>query len=426
MKDQLANLINRQCACKTLNTEELNQHLKEALAPLNYAEIIRERPHLFSSVMVFISPDQYRKMHDLIQSVETVVATSFFQRQALEAAPLVAQANPGPAGVYMGYDFHLADVGPQLIEINTNAGGALLNTKLAKAQRDCCIDLPTRPDYERLFTEMFRSEWKLQNSTRPLKTVAIIDENPEAQYLYPEFKLFERLFLQHGIKAFIADPSELVYQNHKLTLNETEIDLIYNRLTDFYWDHPSHQHLKKAYADKAVVVTPNPHHHAIYANKLNLTLLTDEKNLRQWNLEPATRDTLLHGIPSTEKVTAEKSHDLWDRRKELFFKPAHGYGSKAAYRGDKVTKKVWEQILSADYIAQKLVPPSTRIIKVDNEHSDLKVDIRAYVYQGRIQLLAARLYSGQTTNFRTSGGGFAPVFIAEKLNTQSCNDIFFK
>ena len=37
---------------------------------------------------------------------------------------------------------------------------------------------------------------------------------------------------------------------------------------------------------------------------------------------------------------------------------------------------------------------------------------RNYVYAGRVQLLAGRLYQGQTTNFRTAGGGFAPVFYA--------------
>ena len=30
---------------------------------------------------------------------------------------------------------------------------------------------------------------------------------------------------------------------------------------------------------------------------------------------------------------------------------------------------------------------------------------------GVIQLVAARLYAGQTTDFRTPGGGFAPVFV---------------
>ena len=42
--------------------------------------------------------------------------------------------------------------------------------------------------------------------------------------------------------------------------------------------------------------------------------------------------------------------------------------------------------------------------------SPLKLDVRCYVYAGRIQLVAARLYRGQTTNFRTPNGGFATVF----------------
>jgi hypothetical protein len=33
-----------------------------------------------------------------------------------------------------------------------------------------------------------------------------------------------------------------------------------------------------------------------------------------------------------------------------------------------------------------------------------------YVYDGTVQPTAARLYQGQTTTFRTAGGGFAPVF----------------
>jgi hypothetical protein len=37
------------------------------------------------------------------------------------------------------------------------------------------------------------------------------------------------------------------------------------------------------------------------------------------------------------------------------------------------------------------------------------VDVRNYAYDGTVKLVAARLYQGQTTNFRTAGGGFAPV-----------------
>ena len=71
-------------------------------------------------------------------------------------------------------------------------------------------------------------------------------------------------------------------------------------------------------------------------------------------------------------------------------------------------------------MAQALIPPSKRLIQQESEQTDLKLDIRAYVYEGKIQIMAARLYSGQTTNFRTSGGGFAPVFVIQNPKEVIC------
>lgn len=51
---------------------------------------------------------------------------------------------------------------------------------------------------------------------------------------------------------------------------------------------------------------------------------------------------------------------MWSERRRLFFKPAAGYGSKAAYRGDKLTRRVWGEILQGDYVAQTLVLPGER------------------------------------------------------------------
>ncbi len=57
--------------------------------------------------------------------------------------------------------------------------------------------------------------------------------------------------------------------------------------------------------------------------------------------------------------------------------------------------------------SEELVAPGERRLAPD---CTMKVDLRNYVYAGDVQLLAARLYQGQTTNFRTPGGGFAPVY----------------
>ena len=134
---------------------------------------------------------------------------------------------------------------------------------------------------------------------------------------------------------------------------------------------------------------------------------------------------------------------------------------KAAFRGDKITQKTWALIQSGGFVAQALVQPGRRVVTGDDgrgrspppakgisRHSilgmqceasssphaadirqygedlqrrnapqnwidgnALKFDVRAYVYNGQIQHVVARVYNGQTTNMSTPGGGFAPVAV---------------
>jgi hypothetical protein len=239
--------------------------------------------------------------------------------------------------------------------------------------------------------------------------IAIVDAAPPTQYLYPEFVLFRRLFEQAGIAAVICDPQELAFRDGALWHGSERIDLIYNRLTDFALDAPANAALRAAWLADAALITPHPQAHALYADKRNLVVLSNTALLAKWGVDAETRATLANKIPRTELVLAENADDLWARRKALFFKPAAGYGSKAAYRGDKITKRVFEEVLAGSYIAQALVPPSSRTLKVGEAPVELKLDLRNYVYNGHVQLIAARLWQGQTTNFRTPGGGFAPV-----------------
>jgi uncharacterized circularly permuted ATP-grasp superfamily protein len=140
-------------------------------------------------------------------------------------------------------------------------------------------------------------------------------------------------------------------------------------------------------------------------------VLTDEAALMDIGVDEKTRAILLAGIARTVSVNPDDAEHLWATRKHLFFKPAKGYGSKAAYRGDKLTRRVFAEILQNDYVAQELVLPSERQLEVENKLVDFKLDLRHYVYKGQTQLICARLYQGQTTNFRTPGGGFAQVIV---------------
>ncbi|WP_331344203.1 hypothetical protein [Cellvibrio sp. UBA7661] len=409
-----ADLLNRACFCKTLKREQLLASLQAQALP---AEVLQYEAQLFSNTATFISPAQWQQLQNLVQAVMRVTALPAYRQRVLNNAPALAQRPSPTAGVFMGFDFHMSDAGPQIIEINTNAGGAFLNAALLSAQTACCnaagaLPVLLQPQLDTEFVAMFKQEWQLARGTQPLRCIAIVDENPSAQFLYPEFLLAQSLFERAGIKTLIVDPRELQLQNGQLFFQEQIIDLVYNRLTDFSLAQAHNQMLRAAYEQDAAVLTPNPYHHALYADKRNLVLLSDDKTLSDLGATLEDINTLVAGIPHTQLLSADNASELWNKRKQLFFKPATGYGSKAAYRGDKVTQRVWQEILQGDYVAQQQVPPSERGILVDDEKTSLKMDIRAYVYASNIQLLAARLYQGQTTNFRTQGGGFAPVFVA--------------
>jgi hypothetical protein len=415
----LAARLNQACHCITVDHDKLRGCLETGAATAGvHASILANQPHLFSASPVFLSREQLERMQAVVSAIEAVVASPGFHAWAMQLAPPLAHVDHGPRGVFLGYDFHLGDAGPQLIEINTNAGGGLLNAALARAQQACCSEVElavagaTCADPEAAFIDMFRVEWRRQRGGAPLSRVAIVDEDPPAQYLYPEFLLFQERFRAAGIEALICDPRQLVHRDGVLSADGTRIDLVYNRLTDFALAAPSNAALAAAYAAGEVVVTPNPHVYARYADKRHLVVLSDAPRLREWGVAAADIELLIASVPATCLVDVAASDALWAARKQYFFKPIDGYGGKAAYRGDKLTRGVWQQILAGRYVAQRLVPPSQRTILLDGAEVPLKLDLRNYVYDGVVQLVAARLYQGQTTNFRTAGGGFAPVFTA--------------
>ena len=408
--------FNRNCFCITLDRDALSATLdREAGATGFYEAFAGPRPHLFSNVPVFLSKSVIEEMRGIVDAIEAAAKLPGYHDTVLSWGPEIAQQDFGPVGALMGYDFHLDDAGPRLIEVNTNAGGAFLNALLAKAQKTCCAEveqgLGTRDDdFETRVIAMFTDEWRRQRGAGTPPRIAIIDDQPEEQYLYPEFVLARQMLLKHGFDAVIGDASELQYDGGSLRLRGKEIDLVYNRLVDFAFDRPEHVALRGAYRDGAVVVTPNPHHHALFAFKRNLTLLSDPEALETIGLFLEMR-LRLAGVPRTFLVTPDNADALWQSRKDMFFKPLSGHGSKAVYRGDKVTKGVWAEIARGGYVAQVFAAPGQRMIEIDGTVAPRKMDVRLYTYDGQVLLAAARLYQGQTTNFRTPGGGFAPVLV---------------
>ena len=418
----LAEALNHGCVCQTLRPDLLHAQLARdpKLHALSCA-LHQTHPHLFSSTVVFLSEKTYQGIQDTIAAVERLTHLPAWEQSALRGATADMRIDHGPQGAFMGYDFHVRHGSAQLIEINTNAGGALLNAALARAQAACCTAMNTSlTSYRNMatleddFFAMFRSEWQAQRGDATWRTVAIVDDAPDGQYLAPEFELARNLFTAHGIDAHIADGRTLRFENGCLWADATAIDLVYNRLTDFDLSDPQHAALAEAWRHGAVVLTPDPRIHALRANKAHLSTLSNADALLALGASQQDIATLQAHIPPCERVTPATASRLWDMRRTLFFKPLNGFGSRAVYRGDKLTRRVWEDIVAGDYIAQNLVPPGERVLSARADDALLKFDVRAYAYAGQVQLLAARMYQGQTTNFRTEGGGFAPVVVVKE------------
>lgn len=351
------------------------------------------------------------QMQNLITAVEKVITISNEKNNNSSNSSNIR--NDNLKGIFMGYDFHLQNnnenknITPKLIEINTNAGGAFLNLCLLNAiYKNDKNNVADKLANE--FVAMFKNEFAIfSNNQKNLQTIAIVDENPSEQFLYPEFEICQKILVKNNIQTIISSPENLSIQNNNLYYNNSiKIDFVYNRLTDFYLrSNAKNNALLTAYQNDFAAISPNPKIYDLYANKNNLINLSNADFLDNLNIDNQSKNILLKHIPKILKVKNNDNEYLWKQRKNLFFKTAEGYGSKAVYRGDKLTKKVFAEIIESDaYLAQEIIPPSEHLLK--NINAVMKADFRCYCYNGKIQLVAARLYQGQTTNFRTKNGGF--------------------
>lgn len=414
--DERVQALNHGCQCITMDPDALSRQLED-LVPGSYEHIREAMPNAFSTGPVFVGEEQVASIRAVIRAIHEVGQNAGYRAAVLASAPPTARVQSGAAGVFFGYDFHLTADGPKLIEINTNAGGAMLNLALGRAQAACCPEveplMQSAQDHgalEQSFVAMFRAEAEAAGHPR-LERVAIVDEDPPSQFLYPELQLFAALLEREGIEARIVCPEDLVSDGGVLSHRGDTIDLVYNRLTDFYLEAPSSAAIREAWERQETVVTPHPSAYAIFADKRNLELLSDPDALRELGVSKRSSEVLRSAVPATRRVRPEDAAELWERRKQLFFKPATGFGSRATYAGRKITRKVFAKVLEGDYVAQELVEPSERIVTVDGEATRLKLDVRAYTYADEILLFSARVYRGQVTNFRTPGGGFAPLHV---------------
>lgn len=321
----------------------------------------------------------------------------------LPKLPENAQINSGHFSVLMAYDFHIDDSQQvKLIEVNTNAGGLWF---AAQCYQPDIQQFPKKIAASLLNT--FLQEYRLfcrDNNAHP-QLIAIIDHQPEQQFLYPEMQVFARLFEQAGIKTVIIDPSLIEVSDAKLFYQGQAIDLIYNRHCDFYLRTAELQTIAQAWREQSVCITPNP---KVYA------LLADKQRMVDWSkagffnalLPPEVAERLQKAIPETQLLHTLSKETAWAMRKQKVFKPTTSYASRGVYIGNKLTKTKLNTLNPIETLVQQHIKP-TMTETPDKEK--YKTDFRLFVYRNTILNVSARLYQGQVTNLRTENGGFSKI-----------------
>jgi hypothetical protein len=231
-------------------------------------------------------------------------------------------------------------------------------------------------------------------------SLAIIDDQPDQQRLFIEFLVYHELFKSWGWNSTIAD-------FHTVDLQKNAF--IYNRYTDFYLNNPESAVLKKAFKERTTCLSPNPYEYFMLADKQRLIDWSNRENLARWQVPQEAQDLILSVVPASLDIHHDSKEDVWAHRKIFFFKPKRAFGSKQSYRGASISRKAFDEIVGQEFIAQEFVAAPEKSFETPDGPQNFKYDLRCYAYQGRLQLVVARLYQGQVTNLRTPYGGFACV-----------------
>jgi hypothetical protein len=385
-----------------------------------------EIPYAGSTVIGLEGP-HFAAIQRTVRLLFALAHTPGYQAALAPCADEVARHAPGNLGVFMGYDFHVTPSGPRLIEVNTNAGGALLNglhtaSLCDPAKLACvCSELLSVDDLERDLVDTFRWEFAAAKRSgasveNELRRIAIVDDAPQQQFLAPEFELFRTLFARAGIEARVADTRELAPRaGGGVALGDWPVQLVYLRDTDFALASERAGALRAAYLANEVVVTPSPREHFLLADKRRLALFSSPERLAALGVSAEDARFLGEVIPETRLLAELDPERVWAERAGWVFKPAAAFGSRAVYRGDKISRKKFAEIAAQPgYVAQRHAPPGLVHVETTDGPREMKFDVRAYAYRDRVLLLGARVYEGQVTNLRSPGGGFSAICVSRE------------
>ncbi len=355
---------------------------------------------LASDTPVSIPAEDFSVMCRFTQTMWQLKQNPDYKNALKAVLPAAAGIDPGAPGILMGYDFHLTENGPKLIEINNNAGGLYIGKQQWLPQTDLpCWD----EGLVRRLIRMFPENWQ---------RIAIMDADVTSQFMYPEMLAYADLLRMHGREVAVLSPQDLRLEADGLYAGEMRIDGIYNRHTDFYLESSELAHVHAAFEQGLVQLNPHPRSYA---------LLGDKGRMVDW-----WREGLLDGILAAEEVAFIRAvvpetrrfadydteadcdmEKIWRERKAWVFKPAARHGGKGVVLGRAMSRKRFAGIDIADTVMQRYVPAS----HVTLNEEEFRFDIRLFTHGAELIALAGRVWQGQMTNFRSTGSGWVQINI---------------
>lgn len=306
------------------------------------------------------------------------------------------QADSRP--MLLSYDVHPTPEGPVLIEVNTNAGGVLTAMQAAREGNECCADWEHGQLEKRLLT-LFRHDL-LGADPQSTGVVAIVDDQLMSQALLAEMHALADLIRPDAVDVRVLDAAELAYSEGRLRHQNTPIDRVYWRSTDFLLAEPAHESILRAVSERTTILAPSP---AAY------TAIADKRRFIEWSSQPElARDEtsglsfrIAETLPMAERTTEEWYAD----RSQWVFKPASGYASRGVYVGKSISRKKLAELPAGAYLAQRYAAHPL----IDRDGREWKYDVRFFANRGKIIGAAARVFHGQVVGMREPGSGFAPI-----------------
>ncbi|ASD62397.1 hypothetical protein [Bdellovibrio bacteriovorus] len=356
--------------------------------------------NLISPFTVALSPDVIQKAQKIISALYNMRQQPSYLQHYQSLIAEKGLKDPGNKSIMMSYDFHLDEhQNLKLIEVNTNAAFLILGYEMYRMKGH---SLPV-PDFNpEEIRRSIETEMELQGKKAgPGFKVAITDDAPFQQRLYVEFLAYNELFKSFGWDSRIVDYRELFKDFHP--------DFIYNRHTDFFLTEPSSSVLREKFLSRDACLSPNPFEYLMLADKQRLIDWGTPGFLESQGLTGEDLNLVRTAVPESFDISTERADEIWGNRKKFFFKPKNAFGSKQSYRGGTISRSTYDKIVGQDMIAQEYMPAPEQTFETPEGPQAFKYDLRCYAYQGRMQMVLARLYQGQVTNLRTTYGGFATV-----------------